>query len=85
MSITAINFSNIQWDTDGEQINLPEEHEEFFPNEHFDPQHNWAILLDDTEMLADFLSEEFGFCIFSFKIRTVRRSLRNYNRWKTSF
>lgn len=46
-----IKFTNIVWDTDGESVDLPTE----------------TILAVDADAdLADALSDEYGFCVFSF-------------------
>lgn len=48
---------DIMWDTDGEDINLPKE----------------IILskdIDDND-IADYLSDEYEFCIFSFKLEYI--------------
>lgn len=48
---------DIMWDTDGEDINLPKE-----------------IILSkdiDNDDIADYLSDEYGFCIFSFKLEYI--------------
>ena len=45
---------NINWDTDGEDINLPKE-----------------VVVPanlDVDEVADFLSDVYGFCVFSFSI-----------------
>ena len=48
-------IKNIHWDTDGEEINLPTE----------------VFIEEDIneEEIADYLSDKYGFCIFSFSIR----------------
>jgi hypothetical protein len=48
---------NIQWDTDGEEVNLPERVEIPFN-------------VSDDE-IADMLSDEYGFCVFGFDIEQV--------------
>jgi hypothetical protein len=48
---------NIQWDTDGEEVNLPERVEIPFN-------------VSDDE-IADMLSDEYGFCVFGFNIEQV--------------
>ena len=48
---------NIQWDTDGEEVNLPERVEIPF-----------NVSFDD---IADMLSDEYGFCVFGFDIEQV--------------
>ena len=47
--------TNIEWDTDGEDIDLPSE--VCIPNNIAD------------EDIADYLSDNYGFCIFSFRIK----------------
>ncbi len=42
--------TNILWDTDGEEVDLPQE---------------WTVEADDIEGVADALSDEFGWCVFS--------------------
>ena len=48
---------NIQWDTDGEEVNLPTRVEIPF-NMGFDE-------------IADLLSDEYGFCVFNYDIEQV--------------
>ena len=48
---------NIQWDTDGEEVNLPDRVEIPF-----------NVSFDD---IADMLSDEYGFCVFGFDIEQV--------------
>ena len=48
---------NIKWDTDGEEVNLPERVEIPF-----------NISFDE---IADMLSDEYGFCVFGFDIEQV--------------
>ena len=48
---------NIQWDTDGEEVNLPERVEIPF-----------NVSFDD---IADMLSDEYGFCVLGFNIEQV--------------
>ena len=48
---------NIKWDTDGEEVNLPERVEIPFN-------------VSDDE-IADMLSDEYGFCVFGFDIEQV--------------
>ena len=45
---------NIQWDTDGEEVNLPDRVEIPF-----------NVSFDEIE---DMLSDEYGFCVFGFDI-----------------
>ena len=48
---------NIQWDTDGEEVNLPDRIEIPF-------------YVSDDE-IADMLSDEYGFCVLGFNIEQV--------------
>ena len=48
---------NILWDTDGEEVNLPNEIE--IPD--------WVDKEDDDE-ISDYLSDTTGFCHFSFEL-----------------
>lgn len=48
---------NIDWDTENDDLDLPNEVE--IPNE------------IDEEMIADYLSDTYGFCINSFNIKDV--------------
>jgi len=48
---------NIQWDTDGEEVNLPDRVEIPF-----------NVSFDDIE---DMLSDEYGFCVCGFNIEQV--------------
>ena len=48
---------NIIWDTDGEEVNLPNEIE--IPD--------WVDKEDDDE-ISDYLSDETGFCHFGFEL-----------------
>jgi hypothetical protein len=48
-------ISDIKWDTDGENVELPTEVE--IPND-----------IEDDE-IADYLSDEYGWCIESFNIK----------------
>lgn len=48
---------NIQWDTDGEDVNLPDKVEIPFN-------------VSDDE-IADMLSDEYGFCVFGFNIEQI--------------
>ena len=48
---------NILWDTDGEEVNLPNEIE--IPD--------WVDKEDDDE-ISDYLSDTTGFCHFGFKL-----------------
>ena len=48
---------NILWDTDGEEVNLPNEIE--IPD--------WVDKEDDDE-ISDYLSDEIGFCHFGFEL-----------------
>ena len=48
---------NIQWDTDGEEVNLPDRVEiPFYVSE---------------DEIADMLSDEYGFCVLGFDIEQV--------------
>lgn len=51
------NIYNIQWDTDGEDVNLPTEIEiQFYM---------------DGDDIAGMLSDEYGFCVVSYDIEVV--------------
>ena len=53
-----MEVTNIAWDTDGEDIDLPTEVE--VPND---------IACDEDE-IADYLSDEYGWCVISFSLPT---------------
>ena len=73
MSIRAIMFNNIEWDTDGEEVNLPDILY-FYPITKEE-----KIMVHDPDFLADILSDNFWFCVCSFETTIVRRSLRIFN------
>ena len=50
-------FYNIKWDTDGQSHNLPSEYLYSSPMDEFDVENEGA----------DVLSDEFGYCVFSFE------------------
>jgi len=50
-------FYNIKWDTDGQPNTLPMEFNYKSPTDEFDPENDGA----------DVLSDEFGYCVFSFE------------------
>lgn len=62
--ITKVKATDIEWDTDGKKISdLPDT--TIIEIEHEDD--------DDLEdLVADTLSDKFGFCIFSFNYDTVK-------------
>jgi hypothetical protein len=51
-----IKTTKIDWDTDGEDIDLPQSVE---------------LEVEDEEEIADALSDNFGFCVFSFEYETI--------------
>lgn len=52
-----IKITDIQWDTDGEDIDLPK---------------NIVIEKEpENEDIADYLSDTYGFCVFGFKVEEV--------------
>ena len=59
-----IVISSIKWDTDGMKVDLPRKVVIDNPSED---------LLEDAEMyadaIADYLSDEYGFCVENFKVK----------------
>lgn len=46
--------TNIKWDTDGARVKLPK---------------NAIVEAEDEDEIADILSDEYGFCIYSLEIK----------------
>lgn len=56
--------TNIKWDTDGEDIDLPTTIEVVIPNEDF-------VKMDSQEIddfISDYITNETGFCHFGFSL-----------------
>ena len=65
--MTKILVSSIQWDTDGEKVNLPKEVE--YDNPSITVMKN--IFEEDYEAVSDALSNDYGFCHFGFDVELV--------------
>lgn len=64
MKIIAVN---IEWDTDGEDINLPREVE--IPSEVIPEDADIDEYIEGyTEEVEDYLSDNYGFCVFGFNL-----------------
>ncbi len=67
-----IHVSDIEWDTDGEDVNLPEEIIISNPT---------MEMLDDidgyADAIADYLSDEYGFCVNNFNAEVVKPKIKN--------
>ena len=58
-------ISNIQWDTDGETVNLPSELEADLEGE---------VTYNFDEVLSDWLSDNFGWCHNGFDYEVINES-----------
>jgi len=56
--------TNIKWDTDGEDINLPTSIEVVIPNEDFVKMDSQEI----DDLISDYITNETGFCHFGFSL-----------------
>jgi len=65
-----MKVTDITWDTDGEDIELPTEVE--VPN---DIAHDEDGRIDEDE-IADYLSDEYGWCVISFSLPTDDEMIR---------
>jgi hypothetical protein len=65
MKLKKFLISDIEWDTDGEKVNLPTKVYRYFIDEE-DASDSAADILS-----ASYLSDEYGYCIFNFKLTEV--------------